>query len=136
MKRGIRISISQVVFIAIAIGLIARVISPQFTEASTETKVCGLVKGLDMMRAQLDLYRVVNGNSLPPTNSFEDFENSITAKTAQYDPFVKAIPVNPFNNLSNVRFDGEPAGSGKAGWRLDTHSGLFQADNDAAYSAL
>jgi hypothetical protein len=44
--------------------------------------------------------------------------------------------VNPFNGLNMVRFDGEPAGSGKAGWRLDKKNGYFQADNDAAYAGL
>jgi hypothetical protein len=60
----------------------------------------------------------------------------MTSRIQDYGPYVKKIPVNPFNNLNTVRFDGEPAGSNKAGWRLDTRTGLFQADNDAGYAAL
>jgi hypothetical protein len=54
----------------------------------------------------------------------------------QYGLYIKKIPTNPFNDLNAVRFDGEPAGANKAGWRFDTESGLFQADNDAGYAAL
>jgi len=123
--------------IAVVLGVAARTITPQFTEASNEeAKVFELVDGLEAMRAQLDLYRVQHGDCLPPTDSFVSFETAMTTKTGQYVPYVKKILTNPFNDLKTVRFDGEPAGAGKAGWRLDTKTGLFQADNDAAYAAL
>ena len=35
-----------------------------------------------------------------------------------------------------ARFDGEPAGVDKAGWRIDTKTGLFQTDDSAAHAAL
>jgi len=88
------------------------------------------------MRAQLDLYRLQHRDHLPPADSFSSFETAMTTKVGRYGPYVKKIPTNPFNNLDTVRFDGEPAGAGKAGWRLDTETGLFQADNDAVYAAL
>ena len=131
-----RFSRVKVVIIAVAFGVAARTIAPQFTEASNEAKVSELVDGLEAMRAQLDLYRAQHGDCLPPTDSFVSFEIAMTTKAGQYGPYVKKIPTNPFNDLKTVRFDGEPAGTGKAGWRLDTESGLFQADNDVAYAAL
>jgi len=54
----------------------------------------------------------------------------------QYGPYIKQIPENPFNNLSTVRFDGQPAGSGSTGWRFDTETGLFQADDSIAHAGL
>jgi hypothetical protein len=44
--------------------------------------------------------------------------------------------VNPFNGLNTVRFDGEPAGADKAGWRLDSETGKFQADIGSGYNEL
>jgi len=120
----------------ILIGVGARAIQPQLTKAGTETKVAYLVDGLERMRAQLDLYRARHRGSLPPTNSFSSFEIALTTKIGKYGPYIKRIPVNPFNNLKTVRFDGKPAGFGTAGWRLDTKTGLFQADNGADYAAL
>ncbi|MFZ0033728.1 MAG: hypothetical protein WAK60_01895 [Sedimentisphaerales bacterium] len=127
----------EIMVIAIVLGVAGRMIAPQFTEASNEgTKVSELIDGLEAMRAHLDLYRAHHGGILPPAESFASFETAMTTKSGQYSPHVKKIPTNPFNGLKVVRFDGEPAGAGRAGWRLDTKTGLFQADNDAAHAAL
>ena len=136
MKDKIHFSYLEVVIIVFVLGIAARTITPQFAEAGNEEKVSDLVEGLEVMRAQLDLYRLQHRNCLPPADSFSSFETAMTTKVGRYGPYVKKIPTNPFNNLDMVRFDGEPAGAGKAGWRLDTETGLFQADNDAVYAAL
>jgi hypothetical protein len=60
----------------------------------------------------------------------------MTTTVGQHGSYIKQIPSNPYNGLKTVRFNGEAAGAGKAGWRLDTKTGLFQADNDAACAAL
>jgi hypothetical protein len=105
---------------------------PTFTRAGTDKVFYDLMGRLESIRTALDLYRVHHNGELPPCESFKSFEAAMTAEAGRYKPHLVKIPVNPFNNLNTVRFDGEPAGSGKAGWRLDTNSGLFQADNDAA----
>jgi type II secretory pathway pseudopilin PulG len=136
MKDKIHFSYLEVVIIVFVLGIAAKTIIPQFAEAGSEEKISELVEGLEVMRAQLDLYRLQHRNCLPPADSFSSFETAMTTKVGRYGPYVKKIPTNPFNNLDMVRFDGEPAGAGKAGWRLDTETGLFQADNDAVYAAL
>ena len=130
-----RVSYIELVIMVIIPCLAARMVAPQFVEASPEAKVCELIDELERMRAELDLYRAEHDGQLAPTNTFAGFEAAMTTKVGQHGPYIKAIPTNPFNGLKTVRFDGEPAGAGKAGWRLDTASGLFQADN-AGYAAL
>lgn len=137
MNRKTNPSYVQVIIIAIVLGVAARMIAPQFTEASNEeAEICELIDGLEEMRFQLDLYRVRHRNCLPPTDSFTGFETAVTTESGQYVPFIREIPANPFNGLKTVRFDGEPAGADKAGWRFDTKTGLFQADNDVCCAAL
>ncbi len=136
MDDKVRFSYVEVLVMAVILGLVSRTIAPRFTEASAETKVSELIDGLEVMRAQLDLYRVQHGDCLPPADSFESFKTTMIKKAGQYGPYIKKIPTNPFNDLNTVRFDGEPAGANKAGWRLDTETGLFQADNDTGYAAL
>jgi type II secretory pathway pseudopilin PulG len=136
MKK-IHFSYVEVMVVAIVLGIAGKMIAPQFTKASNEeAKVSELVEGLETMRAQMDLYRAHHEDILPPTDSFASFETAMTTTVGQHGPYVKQIPTNPFNGLKTVRFNGEPAGAGKAGWRLDTKTGLFQADNDAACAAL
>jgi hypothetical protein len=88
------------------------------------------------MRSQLDLYRAQHGNCLPPVDSLESFKTNMTRNVGQFGPYVEKIPTNPFNNLNTIRFDGKPAGTGEAGWRIDTRSGLFQSDDSAAHAVL
>jgi type II secretory pathway pseudopilin PulG len=137
MKRKVRVSYVEVMVVAIVLGVAGRIIAPQFTEASNEEeKVSRLIDGLEAMRAQIDLYRVQHAGLFPPTDSFKSFKTAMTTTVGRYGPYVKQIPTNPFNGLKTVRFDGEPAGACEAGWRLDTKTGSFQADNDAACAAL
>lgn len=130
------LSYGEIAVIAIVLCAAGRMIDPQFSEASTEAKVSALIDGLEEMRTQLDLYRAEHGDELPPTDTFASFEAAMTSEVGRDSPYVKKIPTNPFNKLKTVRFDGEPAGAGKAGWRLDTKTFLFQADNEAGYADL
>jgi type II secretory pathway pseudopilin PulG len=137
MKKRAHFSYVEVIVVAIVLSVAGKMIAPQFTKASNEeAKVSEMADGLEAMRAQLDLYRVQHEDMLPPTDSFAGFEMAMTTKVGKHGPYVKKIPMNPFNGLKTVRFDGEPAGADKAGWRLDTKTGLFQADNDATCAAL
>ncbi len=136
MREKNRLPYTEVISIAVVLSVAAMSVVPKFTEATQESRTCELIDGLHQMRSQLDLYRVQHENCLPPVNSFESFKTALAKKVGQYGPYVEEIPVNPFNNLNTVRFDGEPAGADKAGWRVDTKTGLFQTDDSTAHAAL
>lgn len=122
---------------AIVLGIAGRMIAPQLSEASNEQlKVSKLAEGLELMRAQLDLYRVEHNGAIPPTDSFASFEEAMTTKIGEHGPYINQIPRNPYNGHRKIRFDGVTAGAGTAGWRFDTKTGSFQADNDSACAAL
>jgi len=136
MRERTRWSYAEIVIITIVLCVFAIRIGPRVTEANPESRICDLIDGLEQMRAQLDLYRARHEGCLPDVESFEAFESAMTTKTGRYGPYVGRIPVNPFNGLNTVRFDGEPAGAGIAGFRLDTNNGVFQADDSAAHAGL
>ncbi len=136
MQEKTTTSFVQILIIAIILGMVARSVGPAFTRAGTDRMICSLIDRLETMRTALDLYRAHHKGELPPCGSFENFEAAMTTEAGRYRPRLNRIPVNPFNGLDTVRFDGEPAGSGRAGWRLDTNSRCFQADNDEAYASL
>ena len=136
MREENRFSYIEVVIVGIVLGLAGMTAVPKFIEANEESRTGELIDELQTMRAQLALYRVQHEDRYPPTHSFEDFKNAMTTQIGQFGPYVRKIPVNPCNGLDTIRFDGEPAGANKAGWRFDTKTGLFQADNNAAYAVL
>ena len=136
MKAQSRLSYLEIIIIAVVLGVIGMRVVPQFVEAGPESQIGKLIDGLQEMRAQLDLYRVQHAGSLPDVDSFAGFEAAMTKKTGRCGPYVRKIPTNPFNDLNTVRFDGEPAGAGTAGWRLDTATGVFLADDSDAHAGL
>lgn len=136
MREEKRFSYIEVVITAIVLGLVGMTVYPKFIEANEESRTGELIDELQTMRAQLAIYRVQHKDLYPPTHSFEGFESAMTTRIGQSGPYVRKIPLNPCNSLDTVRFDGEPAGTNQAGWRFDTKTGLFQADNNAAYAAL
>jgi type II secretory pathway pseudopilin PulG len=136
MTKQTRLSLIEVITIAAVLAAGSVTVVPRFTRASQASMTDELIDGLQRMRCQLTLYRVQHGDRLPPTDSLETFETALTTKVGEHGPYIKRIPVNPYNRLSTVRFDGEPAGVNKAGWRLDTKTGSFQADNNASFAAL
>lgn len=136
MTENARWSYTELIIIAVVLGVVAMRAVPRFTEASPESRVGELIDGVQKMRIQLDLYRAQHNGSLPDVDSFAVFQTAMTTKVGRYGPYVRKIPTNPFNNLNTVRFDGEPAGAGIAGWRLDTETGVFQADDSAAHAGL
>lgn len=136
MREKDRFSYIEVVIVAIVLGLVGMRVYPKFIEASGESMTGELIDGLQTVRAQLSLYRVQHEDRYPPTHSFEGFKSAMTIRVGQCGPYVRKIPVNPYNGLDTIRFDGEPAGANQAGWRFDTKTGSFQADNNAAYAAF
>ena len=133
MKKRARWSYTEILIIAVILGVFVMKVVPRVAEANPDSRICDLIDGLEDMRAQLDLYRAQHRGCFPDDSSFE---SAMTMRVGRYGPYVSRIPVNPFNKLNTVRFDGEPAGNDMAGWRLDTQNGLFQADDSTAHASL
>jgi len=136
-----RFSYIEVAVTAMILAIIAVVIIPRFTEASIETKVSGLVEGLETMRTQISLYKVQHNDELPGAGS-ATFQQAMTQKTdssgalnitGTYGPYVRKIPANPFNDLDTIEIEAGDLnkGSGNCGWHFNRTTGVFYADTDA-----
>lgn len=136
MKEKSRLSYVELVTVMIALSAVSMQVVPKFTAASEDSRTCDLIEGLQKMRTQLTLYRVQHGGNWPPVDSFQSFEAAMTSAEGRPEPYVREIPINPCNGQNTVRFGGEPAGTNEAGWRFDTKTGSFQADNSDRYAVL
>ncbi|MHC4843055.1 MAG: hypothetical protein ACYTEE_04575 [Planctomycetota bacterium] len=131
-----RFSNFEIVVLLVMFCVICLVDAPQMIKAGNEGKLSDLIEHLELMRSRLDVYRSEHKWSLPPSDSFKEFEEALTSKNGSKGPYIDEIPENPFNKINIVRFDGAPAGSGLAGWRFDTKIGDFQADHDFCHAGL
>ena len=134
----------EILIVVVILGILAAIVIPQFTSASTEAKESSLVSDIQAMRSQIELYKIHHNDQLPGTVSGVDFTAAMTTKTNQageqgatalhrFGPYMRSVPLNPFNDLATVELDGT-AGDNSNGWNFITAAGvtqgLFQADDD------
>jgi len=144
MKSQSGFTLVEILIVVVILGILAAIVIPQFTSASTEAKESALVSDLQAMRSQIELYKIHHNDQLPGTVSGVDFATAMTSKTNQagevgttalhrFGPYMRNVPSNPFNDLNTVELDGT-AGDDSAGWNFVTAAGvsqgLFQPDDD------
>ncbi|OHB45682.1 MAG: hypothetical protein A2178_04110, partial [Planctomycetes bacterium GWC2_49_10] len=141
MKRGF--TLVEILIVVVILGILAAIVIPQFTEASSEAKVSSLVSNLQTVRSQIELYKIQHNDKLP-TELGIDFVDALTQKsdqdgtlnaTGKYGPYLQKMPANPFiddaNNAVAVKIGAatDTPGTGTEGWFFNTTLG-FKA-NDA-----
>ena len=150
MKAKSGFTLVEILIVVVILGILAAIVIPQFTGASQEAKESSLMSNLQAVRSQIELYKIHHNDNLPGTQGAVDFVTAMTSKTNQdgvvdtsngtdpayrYGPYMRSIPVNPFNDLDTVDIDGT-AGDNSHGWNFITVAGVdqghFQADDDKA----
>ena len=148
MKAKSGFTLVEILIVVVILGILAAIVIPQFTEASTEAKTSSLCTDLQTIRSQIELYKVQHNDNFPGVaNGLHTaglgFVGSLTSKSniygeagTDYGPYLQKIPTNQFNDLNTVRLGGAAAGANTEGWRFDTTTGAFQADDNAEHGAL
>jgi len=145
----------EILIVVVILGILAAIVIPQFTEASTEAKESRLVSDLQTMRSQIELFKIQHNDDLPGAGTatfvqamtqYTDVAGALALVQAPgagvYGPYIQQIPTNPWNDFNTVRDDGAAAGANTEGWRFDTTTGTFRADDNlstaegTAHSAL
>ena len=123
----------EILIVVVILGILAAIVIPQFTEASTEAKLSSLCTDLQTLRSQIELYKIQH-NDFPP--SFANFEAQMTGQTdidgnvgTDYGPYIQKIPTNQFNNKTALDNTGT-IGDNVGGWEYDDSTGAINADDD------
>jgi type II secretion system protein G len=142
----------EILIVVVILGILAAIVIPQFTSASTEAKESALVSDLQSVRSQVELYKIHHNDNLPGTQG-ETFVVAMTSKTNQdgvvgtgagyrFGPYMQRIPDNPFcatvgseNAVTEAaaRIPAGTVGSDATGWLFVTSgadAGLFQANDN------
>jgi len=150
----------EILIVVVILGILAAIVIPQFTSASTEAKESALVSDLQSIRSQIELYKIHHNDNLPGTqaatidNGSGLFPTAMTSRTNQdglvgtdptlfrFGPYMQRIPDNPFcgtvgaeNDVteSATRIAAGAVGDDSTGWWFvtsGTDAGLFQANDD------
>jgi general secretion pathway protein G len=136
IKKGF--TLIEILIVVIILGILAAIVIPQFTSASTEARQGNLKSQLQTLRSQIALYKLQH-RDIAPSQTSATFWNQLTqfsddagnvnaAKTAvfKYGPYYEAPVVNPLTNSSTV---GAAAGEANMGWAYDAATGKIKAMN-------
>ncbi len=148
MKAKKGFTLVEILIVVVILGILAAIVIPQFSDASTQAKESRLRSDLQSMRSQIELYKIQHNDNLPGTQGIS-FEEALTKYTTVagaladpqapgagvYGPYLQAVPVNPWNNLNTVDTGAEtPAAAGDAGWFFNTATGAIRADDTLSTS--
>ena len=139
-RRGF--TLIEVLIVIIVLGILAAIVVPQFSDASTDAKLNSLKTNLQVIRGQIELYKIQHNETLPQAPGTDTFTNQMikaskvdgtTAAigTAGYNlgPYLQSIPNNPYTGTSTVG----SGGVGTSAWYYDPATGLFRANHHADY---
>ncbi len=131
----------EILIVVVILGILAAIVIPQFTEASTEAKTSSLCTDLQTMRSQIELYKIQHNDDLPGDGDatftqsligYTDIDGAVAAGPGDniYGPYVQKIPTNSFNNLATIEEEAVDTGlgGGNCGWHFNNVTGAFHAD--------
>jgi general secretion pathway protein G len=143
----------EILIVVVILGILAAVVIPQFTEASTEAKTSSLCTDLQTVRSQIELYKVQHNDQMPGTVSGVSFTQALTGYTnvsgaivaqgtaGSYGPYLQKIPSNQFApttiaNVVDIGTTDPAAASATGGWFFNTSTGKFMAVDTVAHLSL
>jgi len=108
----------EILIVVVILGILAAIVIPQFTDASTQASEASVRSQLQTLRGQLELYRVQHADQYPDlaANGWDDLVN---------ENYIQAEPKNPLQSNSTTISDAAAAG---VGW-VWTSAGPTDADS-------
>jgi general secretion pathway protein G len=111
----------EILIVVIILGILAAIVIPQFSNASTDARKASVLSQLQTFRSQIQLYKLQHNDVLPDLvlNQWTQMMSKTnvagivdTTATGIYGPYIESDPINPLNGNRTVA---AAAGTG-VGW--------------------
>lgn len=136
----------EILIVVVILGILAAIVIPQFSQASSDARNSSVKSNLQMLRSQVELYKIQHADAGPDANSLADFTDCMTKKSdvdgtvnasGSYGPYMQRIPVNAVNDKSGMSFENlnaaVPSTDNTVGWIYDKDSGRIYAGNNSSW---
>jgi general secretion pathway protein G len=140
VKRGF--TLVEILIVVIILGILAAIVIPQFTNASTDAKNNSTSSTLQTIRSQIELFKIQHGDVPPASTALwtvlmgktNVLDTTQTVATGTFGPYCQSTPANPINGKTTFT----TSAAAGYGW-LYTTSGsqyTFQALNTTGTGVL
>jgi general secretion pathway protein G len=155
MKRAVKqgFTLVEILIVVIILGILAAIVIPQFTEASSEARVSNLMTNLQTIRSQLLLYKTQHLEHFPTDDAtghtfaeqmtqYSDVTGDVSATPSSsfpYGPYLQSVPANPISGSNAVAVEDDAATAFAApeedgGWWFNSGTGEFRANITDAHT--
>lgn len=135
----------EILIVVIILGILAAIVIPQFTNASTDARKNSLASQLQTMRSQFELYKLQHNDKLPLAFQADGEQTDWTGMVGQTDvagdttgtkdfgPYLQQVPSNPLNQGTSILVGtadytyGTASGTTTAGWLMNRTTGKVWA---------
>jgi general secretion pathway protein G len=137
-KKGF--TLVEILIVVIILGILAAIVIPQFTNASTDARKNSLSSQLQTMRSQFELYKLQHNDKLPTaflnTGTTDDWSAMVGQTDVQgnttgtdFGPYLQQKPTNSLNGFTAISVgDTDPAaGVASCGWLMNNVTGKVWA---------
>jgi general secretion pathway protein G len=130
----------EILIVVVILGVLAAIVIPLFTNASTDAQRASVMTELKSIRNQIELYRAQHGGTSPVMAGSGPmaFSQLVTPPLPQ-SPYMRTAPANPRNGSTTVGVDAsptntatslaaalmDPMASGAPGWIYNQNTGGF-----------
>ncbi len=132
----------ELLIVVIILGILASIVIPQFSDASTDARFSSLMTNLQTIRGQVDLYKLQHNSNYPGQTTFAD---QMTKKTdadgtvnpsGKYGPYLQKIPTNPFTSGGTGNDVTNTAAAPNKAWYYDGTTGEFKANDGGTTNGI
>ncbi len=128
----------EILIVVIILGILAAIVIPQFTNASTSAKTNSVISQLQTLRSQIQLYKLQHNDTYPDLTTAQwsglmsktDISGAVSASGA-YGPYLESLPRNPLNGNSKVILSNGTLDAA-TGWLYNPSTGDVTATNQSA----
>lgn len=146
MKAKKGFTLVEILIVVVILGILAAIVIPQFTDASTQAQESSLAADLQTLRSQIELFKVQHGDMFPhlaPACTaatldvlFQQTDRTgavyvAGAATGPFGPYMRKMPTNQFNGQDSVNTaGGGTIGDNSHGWEYNPVTANIVPDDD------
>lgn len=127
MRKHKGFTLVEILIVVVILGILAAIVIPQFSQASTEARINSLASNLQTVRSQLSLYRIQHNDQWPTSDAIvaqmtgRTLQNGTADAAGAFGPYLQSIPSNPFTGGNTI------GTATTADWVYDAATGSFTA---------